>query len=468
MAFAVLREPLFWLALVLALSRFWRLSQWSLWEDEVFTLSDARAYLEPGAGAGPRNPLGYLLFAGLLHGLGAVPGEFGMRVLPALLGVLGIVACGLCFTPIFGARRAAAAAAIVAASTWHVYWSQNARFYTLAQDFALIGGALCVRAVFRSHGERFALTSLCALAALLFAALAQPAAALLLPAWIAAAIVIARLPLQPLPPRLSISRPMLVALGLLGLAIAVWIGPIWLDYYRTKHDPTPLHLLATSGWYFTPALLTAALFGAFGGFRQRSAPDVLVALACLFCAALALGNAFFVRAAAQYLFVLLPFVALLATWPLTRARSPGWWKSSWLAALLLPALVDQGLYFTTRNGDRPAWREAFAEVFNRREAGDLVFTNNANVGEYYFAPNSSNLRHPTHVHNLDRYSFLAEQHWARQPRRAWFVINRERLDEWPEKDRRTFEAMLASNARLVKSFELDGVRDLDVHVYLRE
>jgi hypothetical protein len=466
---SIWREPLFWIALLLSLSRFWRVGDWSLWEDEVFTLSDARTLLAAGAGSGPKNPLGYLLFAALVHGLGPVPTEFGLRFVPALLGALGIAACGLCFAPIFGARRAAAAALLVAASSWHVYWSQNARFYTLAQDFAVIGGAFALRALLRPNGERFRLTALSALAAILLAALAQPAAALLLPAWLAAALLLPHLGVRPVPPRLSITRPMLLGAGVLALAIAAWIAPIWLDYYRTKHDPTAGHLVLSSGWFFTPALLAAATFGAFCAWRARSGPDVLTCLACVITAALAIGNAMFVRAAAQYLFVLQPFVAVLATWPLVQANRAAWWRHAWLGALVVPALIDQGLYFSVRNGDRPPWKEAFAEVFERKAAGDLVFTNNANVGEFYFAPNSTDLRHPTHVHNLDRYSFAAEQHWARQPRRAWFVINRDRLNEWPQNAHEEFNAMLASNARLVASFELDhDVRDLDVFVYVRE
>jgi mannosyltransferase len=468
-AAAVWREPLFWLALTLALGRFLHLGDWSLWEDEVFTLADARAMLEPGSGSGPRNPLGYLVFAGVIQWLGEVPGEAGLRLLPAVFGVLGIAACGLCFAPLFGSRRAAAAAAVVAASTWHLYWSQNARFYTLAQDCSVLGGALALRAVLAPRGERFGPFALGSLACLLLAALAQPSSALLLPAWFLAALALPRKRFAPEPRGFVTTPSVLLLAGLLGLAIAVWLGPAWLDYYRTKHDPTALHLVQSSGWYFTPALLAAAAFGAFGGWRARSAPDVLAALGCGFMAALMVANACFVRAAAQYLFVLLPFVAVLATQPLAADRAPLRWKTAWLAALILPALLDQVLYFTARNGDRPQWREAFAEVYERKAPGDLVFTNNANVGEYYFAPRSDGLRHPVHVHNLDRYSFLAEQHWARQPRRAWFVINEDRLLEWPARAREEFLAMLASNARLVASFELDvGVRDLDVRVYLRE
>ncbi len=448
------------------MTRFWRLGDWSLWEDEVFTLSDARTIMADGGV--PKNPLGYFLFAGLIHGLGTVPGEFGLRILPAILGVLGIAACGLCFAPIFGARRAAATALILGASTWHLYWSQNARFYTLAQDLALLGGVFAARALLRARGERFFLCALCALALLMLAALAQPAALLLLPAWLAAAVAVSRIRTQPPLASLPISRTSVIAAGILGVLIAAWVGPIWLDFYRTKHDPTALHLLLTSGWYFTPALLGAAAFSMVCAVRRRSAPDIVVGLACLFAAGLAQANALFVRAAAQYLFVLLPFVAALATWPIVQSRFRPWWRAAWLAALVLPAVIDQGLYFTARNGDRPPWREAFAEVHRLREPGDLVFTNNANVGEYYFAPLSLDLRHPSHVQNLDRYTYASEQHWARQPRRAWFVVNIERLDEWPMAARDAFKAMLADRATLVKSFDLDvGVRDLDVLVYLR-
>ena len=85
------------------------------------------------------------------------------------------------------------------------------------------------------------------------------------------------------------------------------------------------------------------------------------------------------------------------------------------------------------------------------------------------APRSRTLRHPAHVHNLDRYSFVGEQHWARRARRAWFVFNVDRLDEWPARAKNEFLAMLESNARLVERFPVDvGVRDLDVLVYLRE
>jgi hypothetical protein len=461
---SVWREGLFWLALALSLGRFWQLSQWSLWEDEVFTLNDSRALL---AGEWSKNPLGYAPFAALIQLLGPVPSAAALRMIPALLGCLGIAAVGALFAPVFGARRAAACALLVSASSWHLYWSQNARAYTLTQDLALFAGALALAAVFGAASTRRAW------AAALFGVLAclvHPSAALFCLGVVGALFLLPFVgfsgALRPMPP---LPRNVLRIGALLGVLAALWLGRMWWDYFRAKSDSTALHLIKTSGWYFTPALLAAATFGAFGAWRERAARDVLVALACLLAAALAIANALFVRAAAQYLFVLLPFVALLATRPLVLRNAGPRWRAAWLVALVLPALADQGLYFFQRNGDRPPWKEAFEQVINTRLPGDLVFTNCANVGEFYFEPRSLNLRRPVHVQILDPYTSATEMHWARQARRAWFVNNVERLSEWDHDSQRSLKTMLKEDARLVASFEVgEGLRDLNVLVYLRE
>lgn len=463
---SVWREPLFWLALALAMGRFWRLSDWSFWEDEVFTFSDSRALL---SGEWSKNPLAYVPFALVIEWLGPVPSERALRLIPALLGCLGVAGCGILFAPIFGARRAAATALIVAASSWHLYWSQNARAYTLVQDLALVAGVLALRAASLSEPRVRLRSALAAVGFSLLAALVHPSAALLFLAWIGAALLSPRLGLRALQPMPPMPRWMAWIGALLAALLALWMGRMWWDYFRAKSDSTALHLIRTSGWYFTPALLAAAAYGTCVAWRERSARDTLVALACVLAAVLAIVNAFFVRAAAQYLFVLLPFVALLATGPFVRRRAGLAWRTAWLLALVLPAAADQGLYFFQRQGDRPPWKQAFAQVFEQRRPGDIVFTNCANVGEFYFAPRSLNLRRPIHVQNLDRYSTFIEKHWARQPRRAWFVINRERLREWEPQAMAGFETMLAEETRRVSSFEVqNSPRNLDVEVFLRE
>ena len=106
-------------------------------------------------------------------------------------------------------------------------------------------------------------------------------------------------------------------------------------------------------------------------------------VAALLLAALAL--AFFVRVSAQYLYMALPWIAALATAPI-RKRALSW---LYLGLLVLPGLVEIGLYFGPRHGDRPRWREAYAHVFEQRAPHDLVYGMAAVVGQYYLDPGAS-------------------------------------------------------------------------------
>ena len=67
------------------------------------------------------------------------------------------------------------AALLVALSPWHLYWSQNARFYTLTQALSVLGGGLWLRGLFDASRKE----TLAGLVLLGFAALTHPSAALL-------------------------------------------------------------------------------------------------------------------------------------------------------------------------------------------------------------------------------------------------------------------------------------------------
>ena len=57
-----------------------------------------------------------------------------MRLPAALFGWVGIALTYWAFAPTVGRRTAAAAALVLATSSWHMDWSQTARFYTLEID----------------------------------------------------------------------------------------------------------------------------------------------------------------------------------------------------------------------------------------------------------------------------------------------------------------------------------------------
>ena len=134
-----------------------------------------------------------------------------------------------------------------------------------------------------------------------------------------------------------------------------------------------------------------------------------------------------------------------------------------------PGILETGLYFGARNGDRPHWREAYQYVFEHREPGDLILGMEAPVGEYYLDPGKTDLRQWRQVVYLDKWRTHLADDWSRYPRRTWFVVNREQMQDWPAQDRVRMERTLEDDCIQLERFAISWTpRDLDVFVYLRE
>ncbi len=109
-----------------AFLRFYKLGQWGFWGDEAFTLSGR----EDGFNYSIfRRSLATDLIRFSVGYLGV--SEWSARLVPALIGVLTIPLTYIPVRRLFGVATALIAAAMLALSTWHLYWSQNARFYSL-------------------------------------------------------------------------------------------------------------------------------------------------------------------------------------------------------------------------------------------------------------------------------------------------------------------------------------------------
>lgn len=459
-------KALLGLALLLSLARFWRLGEWSLWYDEVLTWADLN---DPALSVRLANPLGYQLVGLVVEWCGGAH-EWSLRLLPCLAGIACVPACFWALRPLAGDARAALAALFLACSSWHVHWSQTARFYTLAQLVALLGAGLCLRGL-RRGSVPGALAGLVATGA---AGLFHPSALLLLPGLALGTFLPGLAPLD----KVRRLRFLIVAAATLGaLAAAPSAFELFRDYLSQKGQSDALHSLRhyalTSGFHMSPVLLAAALVGACFAFwrRDRAMQHALLVVATsLFAAAI---FSLFVRVSAQYVFALLPWVALLAAAPAFHAedapvRPRAAWSFAWAAIVALPLLVQTGLYMTVRRGERPAWREAYAYVQSARAPGDLVAGMEAAVGEHYFDRAAVDLRHPRHVAVLDRWRHDEVRGWARAGRPMWLVVNKEQLAAWPREDARRFERFLAEECRLARTFTLEvESRDLTVWVYRR-
>jgi hypothetical protein len=467
------RDPLArWIllaALAIGLVRFFRLARWSLWFDEAVTWTDFHHSLENGEIG---STLGYRAIGALVPFLGGVPDEFALRFLPALCGWLSIPLAYWAFRALAGPRRAAAAALLLAASSWHVYWSQNARFYTMAQAVSLLGAGIAVRGLWN---RRLVLAG----AGIVVAALAvafHPSGGLVLPALVVAPLLLRlRKDFVPAPDLRAGAIGLVLLAGFLLLRFG-WVWRTLQIYMWQKPQSSPAHFLLTTGFYVTPVLATAALVGTIVAFRRRDPFHAFAALVAVIVVISALVVSLFARISAQYVFVALPWIALLACVPLVgpESRREGEIPSApalrlgWLAVLVLPSLASTVLYFTVRQGERPQWRDAYEYVWNHREDGDLVLGMEATVGEYYLNPSRTELRHTVRVAWLDRYRAKEPERWADHARRTWYLLNPEQLLDWDPEDAAAMRRFLAEECRLVACYPLYvESRDLSVWVYRR-
>jgi 4-amino-4-deoxy-L-arabinose transferase-like glycosyltransferase len=115
--------------------RFLKLGEWSFWIDEIYTINHAQVHfgtLELLLQNIPpfRNwiPVSVILTAQVLNTLGV--SEWSARLVSASIGTLSIPILFFPTKRIFGSNVALIAVLLLAVSPWHIYWSQNARFYT--------------------------------------------------------------------------------------------------------------------------------------------------------------------------------------------------------------------------------------------------------------------------------------------------------------------------------------------------
>lgn len=146
------------MVLVAAALRFPSLSHQSYWRDEAFTVevisSSLARMFHLVAQTESTPPLYYLLAWGWRHALGT--SEWGLRSLSALAGVATVPVVFAAARHFAGTRAALIAAALVACNPMLVWYSQEARAYSLLVLMAAVGLLLFARARERPTAGRLA------------------------------------------------------------------------------------------------------------------------------------------------------------------------------------------------------------------------------------------------------------------------------------------------------------------------
>jgi 4-amino-4-deoxy-L-arabinose transferase-like glycosyltransferase len=455
---------LFGLTGLAAAQRFYQLGAWSLWIDEGNTL-----YLTQHlSGKRPTDayPLFFWLERMMVDALGT--SEFALRLLPALLGILSVPLLYLLFRRVAGERAAGWAALLMALSPWHLFWSQNARYYTLLLVIAL----LLYRLVWDwwEEGGRARLAGIALLGGI--GMLSQYTLILAWPA-LAAYPLLARWLLGARQDARFAWRRVWIFWGALAVPLAFALGRL-LSFSEgfagipRHYGDNPLVLLAGLGFHLGLPLCLAILAGLWTGRRLR---DRVRRRFALFLAAGAVLPALFaalatvkVIATSYYVFFALPFFLLLAGIALAESRETR--RLNLLAGLLLVAasVHELALYYTVQHGDRIRWREAVEYVQRHRAPADRIIGAGSEAVSYYLG------EEPARLNGTDRQTMIQwelKPEWRQPTARTWYVVNDQLIAELDRDG--AFRRFLAEECRLRKELPLwSGPKNRTARVYLWE
>jgi mannosyltransferase len=434
--------------------RFYHLGAWSFWRDEVYTVLHSIQPTLQGS-----KPVWYLITHLSISSLGI--SEWSARLPSAITGTLAIPVTYLLLRRICGSQAAMIAALLIAVSPWHLYWSQNARFYILVSLLTSMAILIFYRAL-EENRLPYLLGSI-----LLFGLAVISHETALLSAAAVAAYVLLLAWLKPLRPAgftlrnlgipvAAASLFILLFVVRLILKLPAWeqinwqeINPFWLGPEQSALiNNNPIWLGSVVAYYIGVPILCMAVFGSAYLVWRRDRLAILLSLATIIPVAAIMLASLFYYSASRYMFAAaIPCIILAgqAAGALIRQlpTNAKWLGFAVVALLAIGPLSEDVLYYRYQNGNRFDYRGAYQIVQQHLQPGDLVLCDAPELGDYYL---KTKIAQPIASVDLTRLS--AEQ------RRAWFVI-----DVQPTDLNSPVRLWLASNTVLIAN--------LDVHASAR-
>ena len=440
--------------------RFYDLGEWSLWIDEIYTIDRARTHVNLTTILREWwHPSLSVILTGLsLEWLGV--SEFTARLGSAVIGIVSIPVLYFVVRRLLGAHIALLSAGLLAVSTWHLEWSQSARYLTslaLLYILALLAfflasegrgwryvAAFYILAVL-ALGERFIAASLgpvVVVYVLLLRVLRFPAPAHYRTRYLAALLI----------PGIAA-----VAIDLVRLLIngeSFFLSWAALTYDRPISSPLSMAVMITRA-----IGVPVVVLGAFAGFRlvmERNRPGLLLFSSAVVPIALVLLLNPLLFTKDRFAFVTLPgWIALTAAgvWFLAR-QADGRVRVMAVGlavALFADAMSSNAAYFRINNGHRLDWRRAFETVDSLAQPGNAVVAWWPEFGRYYTS------KQITPWAEIDSTAVLDSR------RAYWFVLDGETIN-----GNRAMRLWVEREARLMAVYYLQTGRNDYLRVYRYE
>jgi mannosyltransferase len=446
--------------------RFYKLGEWSFWIDEIFTINRATIHygnLESITRSLPPNtywfPISLLLSSGALNIFGI--DEWSARLVPAIIGSISIPILYFPVKNMFGRQTALIAVLLLAISPWHIFWSQNARFYTSLILFYFLAAM-----AFFLYLERRRIKYLILFAVFLYLAISERIiGAFLIPViisyWMGTRVFLGDQYSRRLD-KYFLFLPLAIGLFVLYEVYHVIIesnASFIINFWETfggKSNHGPLRLSFAIIFQIGIPLVCLGFFGGLKLIFDKNKAGWYVFLGATIPPALLIIMSPFVFTIDRYIFISLPFWIILTAVALKdmmiRLKGNSAFLSLGVVITVLAFSFSQiYLYFDHQNGNRPDWKGAVAQVSEYLAEGDIIAATWPEMVDYYLGSNeirSINSLSPASIINSDQ--------------RVWFLIDES--TGWVEPG---FYEWIKTNSQLidVRDVQLPG-KSLNILIYL--
>jgi mannosyltransferase len=422
--------PYVWLLLITLLAaalRFYKLGAWSFWIDEIFTINHAVRHfgnvgllLDHIPPARNWVPVSVILTAQVLNLLGI--SEWSARLVSVVIGVFTIPILYFPLRKTFGTNVMLIALLLLAISPWHIFWSQNARFYTSL----LLLSTLALFAFFYAieHDRPVFLFFFYVL--LYLASSERLTAVFIVPVVFVYMFSLWVLPIEK--PKgfnkrnVSLLLLPLILFALLEAGRSAFLGSSLtgsnLNIFFGQQNTTPLRLTLSIVYRISVPIFILGLFGGIYTLTTKQRAGLFVFISATLPVLVLIILSILMFAVDRYIFItLLPWLILCAL-----AVKELFIQAKKFAVLLpfgvlmiflFSSMSDIYLYYQFQNGHRPNWRDAYGYVERNIESGDIVYTTGYQLGEYYL-PAADN----RYINSFDPASLAENEDVS-----YWFVVD---------------------------------------------
>lgn len=444
---------LLFITCVAAAVRFYKLGEWSFWFDEIFTIEAAQ---NPAIYNLTWPRISLMLIGTSLKYLGV--SEMSARLVPALIGTMTIPTLYFAVRKMFGAGIALLSAVLLTVSPWHIFWSQNARFYTslmLLYTLALI-------IFYYAIEEDRPLYLIISLILLALSTIERFIALFLVPVVFIYLLLLKLMPVEK-PPGLRLRNLLLmllpgIAFGILEAYSFVSKGnSLFLDSYMifsSNRGPDPLRLLSFIIFDLGIPLVCLAFFAGIYLVLQKSRAGLFFFLGAVVPAGVLLLANPFMYTNERYVFISLPGWIVLGAIAIREifsdTRNYRWVFAVGVLVLVLADSAQSNLlYYHVNNGDRPDWRGAFELIQERSTDGDVFISYWPTLGAYYLHQDVLSLQ------DIELEILVGGG------KRLWFVIDNFAVWSVPRKSR-----WVEQHAELIDVRYLRKQADSSLSIYL--